>query len=264
MRPIWSGALSFGLINIPVNLYSATEDHEISFDLLHKKDLSPIRYAKICKGEEKEVPYKDIVKGYKYKEDSYVILTDEDFKKISLQRTKTIEIQFFTDEEEIDSIFYEKPYFLEPSKGASKAYMILREALKKSGKVAVATFILRNREHMAVIKPYEDIIILNQMRYLTEIREVSRLELPAMQKNNVKEVDMAIKLIDQLTHHFNPKKFKDHYVEDLKEMIENKLKGKKLPKKTHEPKITHVEDLMSKLKESLEKTRSHPRAKQAG
>lgn len=266
MRPIWSGALSFGLINVPVNLYSATEDHEISFDLLHKKDLSPIRYAKVCKTEEKEVPYKDVVKGYKYKEDSYVVLTDEDFKSVNLEKTKTIEIQCFTSEDEIDPIFYEKPYFLEPGKNASKAYVILREALRKSGKVAVATFVLRNREHLAVIRPHENIIILNQLRYLDEIRNPEKIELPSVQKNNTKEIEMAIKLIDQLTKPFKPEKYKDRYVDQLKKMIEDKLKGKKFAKKVQEPKITHVEDLMSKLKESLDRSRPQAvsRSRKAG
>src|SRR5262249_10175282 len=140
MRALWSGSLSFGLINIPVRIYSATEARALDFDMLHKKDLSPIRFARICKAEEKEVPWQEIVKGYEYQEGEYVVLDEEDFKRASVKKTKTIEIIDFVEEIEIDPVYYEKPYYLEPGKGADKAYVLLRESLKKSKKVAIARF----------------------------------------------------------------------------------------------------------------------------
>ncbi len=253
MRALWTGALSFGLINIPVRLYSATQDHGLSFDMLHKKDLSPIRFARICKSDGKEVPYKDIVKGYEYQKGDYVVLVDEDFKQASIKKTKTIDILDFTYEKEIDPLFYEKPYYLEPDKGADKAYVLLREALKKSKKVGVAKFVLHNREHLAVIKPHDHLIILNQLRYQNEIRNASELHIPEKEVASTKEITMAIKLIDQLTSHFHLEDYHDTYTEELKAIIDDKLKGKK-PKhaKAKEPKITPVKDIMAMLKESLE------------
>lgn len=264
MRPIWSGALSFGLINIPVRLYSGTQEHAINFDMLHKTDLSPIRFAKMCKEEGQEVPYKDIVKGYEYQKGEYVVVTEEDFEKVNVKKTKTIEIHLFTYEREIDSIFFEKPYFLEPDKGAAKAYALLKEALERSEKVAVVTFVLRNREHLGLVKPYKNGIILNQLRYASEIRDISGLELPDTAKLSAKELDMAVKLIDELTQAFNPEAYHDTYVEELRKMIEEKAQGKKPKKRGEEPAVTPVKDLMAKLKASLEKHRSSERHVSSG
>ncbi|MBA2367653.1 MAG: Ku protein [Candidatus Protochlamydia sp.] len=253
MRAIWTGSLSFGLINIPVRVYSATEQRALNFDMLHKKDLSPIRFARICKADGKEVPYKDIVKGYEYQKGDYVILLDEDFKQASIKKTKTIDIQDFIEESEIDPLYYVKPYFLEPDKGADKAYVLLREALKKSKKVGLAKFVLHNREHLAVIKPFEQAILLYQLRYQEELRKPDTLHLPEKGTASAKEVTIALKLIDQLTAHFEPEKYHDTYVEDLKGIISDKLKGKKPSKaKGKTVKITESKDIMALLKESLE------------
>lgn len=253
MRAIWTGSLSFGLINIPVRLYSATEDHALSFDMLHKKDLSPIRYARICKADGKEIPYEDIVKGYQYEDGDYVVLVDEDFKRANIKKTKLIEITDFIDEKEIDPIYYEKPYYLEPGKGADKAYLLLRESLKKSKKVGLARFVLHNREHMATIKPYEQIIVLDQIRYKSEIRNPSSLQAPEQVKTSSQEINMAIKLIDQFTSHFHPEKYHDTYSEELMNIIQEKAKGKKhRAVKGKEPKVTDMKDIMRLLKDSLE------------
>lgn len=251
MRSIWSGALSFGLINIPVKLYVATQEHAIEFDLLHKTDMSPIRYAKICKSDGKEIPYEDIVKGYEYKKGEYIALTEEDFKNVNLEKSKTIDIQSFTYEREIESIYYEKPYYLEPDKGAAKAYALLREALKRSEKVAIASFVLRNREHIAMVKPYDQVLVVNQLRFESEIRSIAKLDVPES-KTTPKEVEMAVKLIDELTQAFNPKDFKDTYIEKLQAVIDEKLKGRKSKKKISEPEYTQIQDIMSKLKASLQ------------
>lgn len=254
MRSIWKGSISFGLVNIPVSLFTASHDKEISFALLHKTDHSEIRYARICKKEDKEVPWKDIVKGYEYEKGEYVVLDDKDFEKANLQKSKTIDIVSFIDEDEIDSVYYVKPYYLEPEKNGEKAYGLLRDALKKSKKVGLAKFILRNREHLAVVKFHEDVIVLNELRYESELVKVKDLKIPEVAKGNSKELDMAVKLIDQLTVPFHPEKYKDTYIEDLKAVIEQKAKGKKIKPKGKEPAAsTKIHDIMSLLQESLQK-----------
>lgn len=254
MRPIWSGALSFGLINIPVHLYSGTYDRGINLDMLHKKDLSPIRFARICKAEEKEVPYEDIVKGYEYEKGEYVVITEDDFMKVSPKKTKTIEIQCFIKEDEVDTIFYDKPLFLEPDKGAAKAYLLLNEALKKSKKVGVAMYVLHKKEHFGLIKPHGRGLIVNQLRFKSDLRRFEEIELPVA-KIQAKELDFAVKLIDQLTEPFKPDNFKDTYTDEIKAMIEEKTKGKgkKPRKKKEEAEVKPVKDIMKQLQESLQK-----------
>jgi DNA end-binding protein Ku len=255
MRAIWTGALSFGLVNIPIRLYSATSGTDLDLTMLHKKDLSPIRYARICRADGKEIPYEDIVKGYEYRKGDYVILTEEDFKKANVEKTKSIEIQEFAKESEIDPIYFEKPYFLEPEKGAEKAYALLRESLKKSKKVGIAKFVLRNRERLAAIKPSGNVIVLEQMRFEHEIREPEDLNLPDAKKAGSKEIQIALALIEQLTEHFKPGQYKDTYTDELKKVIDAKAKGKPIKAKGKERKPTEVSDLMAVLKKSLEKER---------
>lgn len=254
MRPIWSGALSFGLINIPIKVYSGSQEHGLEFDMLHKKDLSPIRYAKICKTEEKEIPYEEVVKGYEFRKGEYIVIDDDDFKRANAKKTKSIEIQNFTFIEQIDPVFFDKPYFLEPEKNANKAYSILREALKKSKKVAIVNYVLRNKEHIGVISASGDLLVLHQLRYLTELRSPESLDIPVDVKTSSKEVDMALQLIDQLTEPFQPNRYKDTYTEELLAVIEAKLKNKKIPTKGKAPKYTPASDLMYLLKESLHKS----------
>jgi len=254
MRAIWKGSLSFGLVNIPVRLYTASQDKDMKFVLLHKKDLSEIRYARICKNEDKEVPWDEIVKGYEYEKGEFVVLQDEDFEKANLKKTKTVEILDFVNESEIDSIYYAKPYFLEPDKNAEGAYNLLREALEKSKKVGLARYVLRNREHIAVIKPYENVIMLNQLRYHNELVNTKGLDVPETKKATSKELEIALKLIDQLTVSFNPEDYKDTYTEEMKEIIEQKAKGKTIHPKTEKIQSTKVHDIMSLLKASLEQT----------
>ncbi len=254
MRAIWTGAISFGLINIPIRLYSATATEEkIQFDMLHKKDLSPIRFARVCRSDGHEIPYDQIVKGYEYQKGDYIVLTDEDFKAAAPRKTKSIDILDFVKENEIDPIFYEKPYFLEPDKGAAKAYALLREALKKSKKVGVASFVLRNKEHLAVVKPYGKAIVLNQLRFNEELRNPEGLDLPESSQARTKEIDMALALIEQLSEPFNPEDYKDTYKQEIKKVIEAKAKGKKIKAKEKEPEPTDVVDLVAMLKASLKK-----------
>ena len=251
MKPIWTGSISFGLINIPVKLFSAIQESSLDLDMLDSKDHSNIKFKRVNESSGKEVAYEDIVKGYKLG-DSYVILEDADFEAAGAEKTKTIEILNFAEEKEIDSIYYEQPYFLEPDKSASKAYALLRDSLQASGKVGVTTFVLRNKEGLAILKPYENVIVLNRIRFTQEIRETTDLKLPQLSKTKTKEMDMADKLIEQLTEKFDIAKYKDTYSAKLLKIIEDKSKGKK--KTVPKLQIVHKQsdDLMSMLKASLE------------
>jgi len=254
MKSIWKGAISFGLVNIPVKLYSAVQDSSLDLDMLDGKDLSNIKFKRVNANTGKEVPYENIVKGYMY-EDEYVVLEREDFEVADAKKTRTIEIINFVNEEEIDPIYYEMPYYIEPEKGGEKAYAIFRDALTESGKVGVGSFVMRNKETLAIVKPYEDALMLERIRFEQEIRDKNELNLPDVTKAKAKEMDMAIKLIDQLTEKFDVSAYKDTYTEKLLNVIKQKAKGIK-PKKS-EMKLVHRKssDLMTLLKASLEEKR---------
>lgn len=255
MRSIWTGSISFGLINIPIKIFSAVEESTLDMDMLDQKDHANIKFMRVNENTGKEVPYANIVKGYKL-DDKYIILEDSDFEAADAVKTKTIDIQSFAFEKEIESIYYEQPYYLEPDKGAMKAYALLRDALQKSGKVGVTSFVLRNKESLAILKPYKNLILLNKIRFSQEIRDTSELKLPAVSKGKTKEMDMATKLIDQLTETFDISSFKDEYTAKLLKIIKNKAKGKK--QAAPKLKVVHKQsdDLMSMLKASLEKKKS--------
>lgn len=259
MRSIWSGSLSFGLINIPVKIFSAAEESGLDFRMLEKHGHCPISYMKVCRNTNKEVPYEDIVKGYEYQKGDYVILTDEDFKKVAPKKTKAIDIVSFVKEDEVPSAYIEKPYYLQPDKKAEKAYVLLREALKRSKKVGIAKWVLRNKEHIAMVRPEGDALMLIQIRYAEELRPANDLELPKEAAYSKKELDMALMLIEQLEEHFNAAEYKDEYTEALKKAIEQKAKGKTVKVEDGgEPVATDMRDLMAALKQSLdqEKKRS--------
>ena len=255
MRPIWNGSISFGLVNIPVRMFSAVETREgINFDMLHKKDHSPIRYARICKEEGKEVAWEDIVKGYEYKEGEYVVFTPEQLDALNPEKSSTIDIHQFAEEGEIDIRYFDKPYYLEPVKGGEKAYALLRRALQKSGKSAVARYVMHERAHLAVIKPVDRALVLMQMRFPTDLRSGSGLSFPTDKDVSERELEVALKLIKQETKHFIPEDFHDTYTEELEEIIKASVKGKKpaKPKKSAKP-VETAEDLMDALKASLSK-----------
>lgn len=255
MRAIWRGSISFGLVNIPVRLFSASQVHEgLDLDMLHKEDHAPIRYARVCRSDGKEVPWDEIVKGYEYRDGDYVVLTPEDLKKADVEKTKTIKIHQFAAESEIDTRYYEKPYYLEPEKGAGEAYALLREALERSDKIALAKFAMRARENMAAIKPVGKALILNQLRFPADVRSPADLNLPD-KKASEEEVKMALALINQLTKPFIPEDWHDTYTEELEEVIEEKAKGKKPKVHGKQPKDTKVKDLMATLKASLEESK---------
>ena len=262
MHAMWKGSLSFGLVNIPVQMFSATTEKELSFILLHRKDLSEIRYARMCKKEEKEVPWDEIVKGYEYEKGNYVVLDNADFEKANLKKTKSIEMMGFVNEAEIDSIYYVKPYYLQPEKNAEAAYHLLCEALKKTEKVGLARYVLHNREHLAVVKVYENILIINELRYKNELRQPQEInKAPSVFKK--KELEMAIQLINQQTISFVPKEYHDTYVEELKALIKQKSKGRPIHPQGAQPKPTKVHDIMALLEESLEKTEKPKKVRKA-
>lgn len=254
MHAIWKGSISFGLINIPVQLFSASHDRELKFTLLHAKDHAKIHYNRICDADGKEVPYEEIVKGYEIQKGHYVVLTEEDFKKANLEKTSTIEIVQFAEEADVDAIYCERPYLLQPEKKASKAYVILREALKRSKKVAIARYVLHHHERLGMIKAHGDALILIQMRLQSELTLPKKLELP--KEGSKEEVGMALALIDKLTKPFHPEKFKDTYVEDLKKIIAQKAKKKKVTAKGRAARPSKVQDITTLLKASLEKRRA--------
>jgi DNA end-binding protein Ku len=253
MRSIWSGAVSFGLINIPVKIYSATEERALKFRMLEKHSHAPISYAKIVRATGQEVPYEDIVKGYEYQDGDYVILTDEDFEKVAPKKTKMIDIVSFVDESEIPSTNIDKPYYIEPEKKSEKAYVLLREALKRSKKVAVAKWVLRNKEHIAMVRPEEHALMLVQLRYQDEVRSPDDLHIPDKSTYTKRELDMALMLIEQLQAHFDASEFKDTYTDDLKKIIAKKAKGKpiKVSKADEAPEPTDMRNLMEKKREKV-------------
>jgi len=250
MRSIWTGSISFGLINIPIKVFSAVQESSLDLDMLDSKDHSNIKFIRVNELTGKEVAYENIVKGYKM-DSGYVILEDEDFEAADAVKTKTIEIISFVNEKEIDSLYYEQPYYLEPEKSAMKAYALLRDALQLSGKVGVTTFVLRNKEGLAILKPYKNVIVLNRIRFSQEIKEPSELKLPAVSKTKTREMDMANKLIDQLTEKFNIGRYKDTYTAKLLKIIKEKSKGKKIS--VPKMKVVHrqSDNLMDMLKASL-------------
>jgi DNA end-binding protein Ku len=251
MRPIWTGAIGFGLVNIPVKMYSATQSSNLDLDMLDKKDHSHIKYLRINEKTGKEVPWANIVKGYKLN-DEYVVLEDKDFEAASAKKTKTIEISDFVKQEEISSMYYETPYYLEPDKSGSRPYELLREALLKTKKVGVASFVMRNKESLAILRPDKDAIILNRIRFEEEIRDTQDLALPKETSVKPAELKMAVTLINQLTAKFNISKYKDTYNGELLKLIKAKASGKKI--KVPQMRVVHnkTKDLMEQLKASLE------------
>lgn len=252
MRALWNGSISFGLVNIPVRMYSGSESREgIDLDMLHKEDHAPIRYARICRKDGEEIPWNDIVKGYEYREGDYIVLSQKDLDSLDSKKTQTIDIQQFVDEADIDIRYFEKPYYLEPTNGGDKAYALLRGALQKSGKLALAKFVLHQREHIAVVKPLGRALVLEQMRFPTDLREPRELNFPTDKEVTEKEVEMALKLIKQETKPFIAEDLHDTYTEELEEMIKQKSKGKKVTAHTEKVEKTSAKDLMSALKASL-------------
>lgn len=257
MKAIWNGAIGFGLVNIPIKVYSAIETSKLDLDMLDKSDLSNIKFKRVNEKTGKEVKWENIVKGF-LKNDKYVVLEDDDYEAAMPEKTKILSIDQFAKESEIDSVFFETPYFLEPQKNGENAYQLLLNALMSTKMVGVGTFVLRDREALGIIRPYNDeILILNRLRFGEEIRDYSDLKIPKKKKPKQGELKMAKSLIQQLSEEFDPSTYKDTYSSALMKIINKKAKGKNVKLKKAEPKEEgKVIDLMAQLKASLEKPKS--------
>ncbi len=251
MRSIWNGSISFGLVSIPIKLYAASEDHKLDLVMLDSHDNARIRYKRVNEDTGKEVEWKDIVKGFE-QNDSYVILEKDDFEKANMKKSKTVDIEEFVEEAEVSDLLFKNPYFLEPQKEGGKSYNLLRDALKKTKKLGVATFVMRQKEHLSLIGVYKEALVLHVIRFADEIRDPADLKLPST-KVSKKEVDMALSLIENYTTPFKLDKYKDVYNKQLMKIISNKAAGKKTRTQKVDTTPTHAEDLMAKLKASLEK-----------
>ena len=259
MRAIWKGSISFGLVNIPIALYPATRKEELSFRLLRKSDLSPVNYKRVAEKDGKEVPWDQIVKGYEYEKGKYVVLKEEDFQRVDLEATQTVDIQDFVDLDEIDPIFFYRPYYLEPQKGGDKAYVLLRDSLERKKKVGIAKVVIKTRQYLAGVKPEDSALVLELMHFADELADTSELHLPKKVEVGKREMNMATALIDSMSSKWNPEKYRDDYREALMEVIEEKVEAggkeiKEKPKKA--PKPTKVIDLVKALQQSLEETKS--------
>jgi len=258
-RAIWKGSISFGLVNIPIALYPATRREELRFRLLRKSDLSPVNYKRVAEKDGKEVSWDQIVKGYEYEKGKYVVLKAEDFERVDLEATQTVDIQDFVDQEQIDPMFFYKPYYLEPQKGGDKAYVLLRDALKESNKVGIAKVVIKTRQCLAGVKPEDGALVLELMHFADELADPGKLHVPKKTEVGKREMNMAKSLIDSMSSKWDPEKYKDEYREALMDVIEEKVEAggkeiKEKPKKA--PKPTKVIDLVSVLQKSLDQTGS--------
>lgn len=252
MKSIWNGAIGFGLVNIPVKMYSATESSTLDLDMLDNNDLSNIRFKRVNEKTGNEVQWDNIVKGYKL-DDKYIVLDDEDFESASPEKSKVFSIEQFVDEDEIESVYFETPYFLEPQKNGENAYFLLLEALKKTKKAGVGTFVMRSKEILGIVKPYRDLLIVNTIRFPEELRDYEELNISG-KKVKPGELKMAITLIEQNAGPFDSEQYKDTYSADLLKIIKQKAKGRTPKKAKVEEAPDKTIDLMAKLKASLEKS----------
>lgn len=259
-RALWRGAISFGLIYLPVELHTASRENPLPLHMLDSRDFSPVGYQHFNKRTGKEVDWKHIVKGYEYKKGAYVALTDADFKRANVKASETIQVETFCDATAIPYVYYEKPYYLAPAKGGAKVYSLLRQALSATGKVAVATFVMHQRQHLCAVAPSESSLTLLTLRFPDEILPVEKEAAPA--KVSASELSMAEQLIQQMSGKFAPSHFKDTYHSDLKHRVQEKIRNKEThaldvepPEKAERPKA-EVIDLMAALKASLDKSRA--------
>ncbi|MBC7887445.1 MAG: Ku protein [Ferruginibacter sp.] len=253
MKAIWTGSIGFGLVNIPIKLFTATQSSNLDFDMLDKKDLANIKFKRVNEHSQKEVLWENIVKGYLVN-DKYVVMEDADFKKAAPEKSAHIEIMQFVKQTEISSMYFESPYYVKPEKTGARAYGLLKDALSKSGKVGLGSFVMRDREHVCMIIVIDNVLVLNRLRFPEEIRKTEELELPTA-KSKPNEIKMAISLIDQLTKPFNPAAFKDEYTGKLLKIIKAKAKGKSVPYKPLKVVHSKSKDLMEQLQASLSATK---------
>ena len=256
MRPIWKGAISFGLVNIPITLFPATRREELRFHFLRKSDLSPISNKRVAEADGKEVAWEDIVRGFEHDKGKFVVLNDDDFSRVDIEATQTVDIQEFVEVDEINPMFFSKPYYMEPGKGGDKAYALLREVLRGTRKVGIAKVVIKTREHLAAVKAQGDALVLELMHFAKEIIGSDELHVPGETKPAKREADMARQLVESMTGKWKPESYKDDYREALMEVIEEKVAkgGKSLgAKKKGKPvKATNVIDLVAVLQKSIQ------------
>jgi DNA end-binding protein Ku len=254
-RAIWKGSIAFGLVNIPIELHTAVRNHRPKFRMLHAKDKSPVKFERVCLREGEPVAWEDLVKGYEYQKGRFVVLTKDDFKAAALEKTRTVDIVDFVKADEIDDRFFETPYYLTPSKGGERAYALLRDAIRETGRIGIAKFILRDAQHLAALEVIENALVLTMMRFGDELVDTSQYDFPTAEGVRKGELDMAKALVNSLASEWDPGKYTDQYRENLLRVIQGKLKGKEVDlEPTGEPRQAEVVDLMERLRRSLEQT----------
>jgi DNA end-binding protein Ku len=259
-RSLWKGSISFGLVNIPVELHTAVRDHRPKFRMLHATDKSPVKYERVCVRDGHAVAWEDLVKGFEYAKGHFVVLTKDDFKAAAVEKTRTIDIIDFVSRDEVDDRFFETPYYLVPSKGGERAYALLREAIRESGRIGIAKFILRDAQHLCAVEVIDDAIVLSVMRFADELADPKALSFPSTTGIRKAELDMAKALVNSLAAEWNPEKYTDAYLDNLMKIIKAKVKGKKVtlaPEET--PRKGEVVDLMERLRRSLDQAGGAPR-----
>ncbi len=250
MRSIWKGSLGFGLVSIPVKLYSAVQTSSIDFDMLDSRDHARIRYQRVNEHTHKEVPYDKIVKGYKLNDD-YVIMDEQDFEDAAPEKSKVIEIESFADIGDVNPMFYETSYYTEPETKNNKAYALLIKALQQSKKAGLARFVLRSTESLCIVHPVENVLVVTRIRFSQEIRDTGDLNIADDVNVSKKELDMGLALINQYAEHFDVSKFKDEYNDELLKIIQAKSKGKRATVKKLKPQKATGDDLYDQLMQSL-------------
>ena len=254
-RALWKGSIAFGLVNIPVELHTAVRDSRPRFRMLHAKDKSPVKFERVCAREGKPVAWEDLVKGYEYQKGRFVVLTKEDFKAAALEKSRTVDIRNFVKGEDIDDRFFETSYFLTPQKGGERAYALLREAIRETGLVGVATIVLREAQHLAALEVKEDAMVLTMMRYAEELVDTDEYSFPKAQDIRKGELQMARTLVEQLADKWDPAQYTDEYRANLMKIIKARMKGKTVElEETPEPQSADVIDLMERLRASLQGT----------
>ena len=260
-RALWKGSISFGLVNIPIELHTAVRNHRPKFRMLHAKDKSPVKFERVCIRDGHPVAWEDLVKGFEYAKGHFVVLTKEDFQAAAVEKTRAVDIIDFVKAEEIDDRYFETPYYLVPVKGGERAYALLREAIRESGRVGIAKFILREAQHLAAVEVIENAIVLTVMRFADELVDVKQFDFPSNEAVRKAELDMAKALVNSLDAEWDPAKYTDEYRENLMRIIKAKMKGKEAKlEPTAEPRQAEVVDLMERLRRSLEQSGGKPRA----
>jgi DNA end-binding protein Ku len=258
-RPLWKGAISFGLVSIPVELHTAVRDTRPHFRMLHAKDKSPVKFERVCIREGEPVAWQDLVKGYEIEKGHFVVLTKDDFKAAALEKTQTVDILDFVKAEEIDDRFFEVPYYLTPAKGGDRAYALLREALRDSERVGIARFVLRDKQHLAAVEVIDKALVLSVMRFEDELVDSATLHFPEKTEIRKAELEMAKSLVDSLAAEWDPSKYTDQYRENLMKIIRAKAKGKSVALEAEEEKRpAQVVDLMERLRQSLAHAKAKP------